>query len=89
MVVYNKMNNIFANIAMGIGVYQLYDQVKNVEKMDTHMKNSIILGIAGSSLWFLYQFNKYGMNMTTMYTTMGLIVQVYILNAILLKEIRT
>ena len=83
------MNNIFANIAMGIGVYQLYDQVKNVEKMDTHMKNSIILGIVGSSLWFLYQFNKYGMNMATMYTTMGLIVQVYILNAILLKEVRT
>jgi hypothetical protein len=49
-------------------------------------KNTILLGLLSSCLWLVYQYRKYGVNMTTLYTSSGLIVQLYVLNQILLKE---
>jgi hypothetical protein len=83
---YNKMDTIIPGVAMSLGVVQLYDQVRSVEDVDVDMKNTILLGIVTSILWLIYQFRKYGLNATTLYTSAGLIVQLYVLNKILLKE---
>lgn len=80
------MDDIISSLAMGLGFVQLYDQVKKVEDIDSTMKNTILLGIVTSLLWFIYQYRKYGLNMTTLYTSASLIVQLYVLNEILLKE---
>ena len=80
------MNDIISSAAMGLGFVQLYGQVRSVEDIDINMKNTILLGILTSCLWLVYQYRKYGFNATTLYTSSGLIVQLYILNKILLKE---
>jgi hypothetical protein len=80
------MDTIIPGVAMSLGVVQLYDQVRSVEDVDVDMKNTILLGIVTSILWLIYQFRKYGLNATTLYTSAGLIVQLYVLNKILLKE---
>jgi hypothetical protein len=80
------MDDILPSLAMSLGLVQLYDQVRSVRDIDVNLKNTIILSIITSVLWFVYQYRKYGLNMTTLYTSAGLVVQVYVLNAILLKE---
>lgn len=80
------MDAILPSLAMGLGLVQLYDQVRSVKDIDVNLKNTIILSIITSILWFTYQYRKYGLNMTTLYTSAGLVVQLYVLNAILLKE---
>ena len=80
------MNEIISSVAMGLGFVQLYGQVRSVDEIGVDMKNAILLGIATSCLWLIYQYRKYGVNMTTLYTSAGLVVQLYILNKILLKE---
>jgi len=80
------MNDIISSAAMGLGLVQLYGQVKSVDDIDINMKNTILIGILTSCLWLAFQYRKYGLNATTFYTSSGLIVQLYILNKILLKE---
>lgn len=80
------MDNLVASTAFGLGFVQMYEQVRSIKDIDVNLKNTVILSIITSILWFTYQYRKYGLNMTTMYTSVGLIVQVYVLNAILLKE---
>jgi hypothetical protein len=80
------MDDILPSLAMGLGLVQLYDQVRSVKDIDVNLKNTITLSIITSILWFTYQYRKYGLNMTTLYTSAGLVVQLYVLNAILLKE---
>jgi hypothetical protein len=77
------MDEIIPSIAMTLGLFQMYQQVQNVEEST---KNAILLGLLTSSLWFVYQYRKYGLNMTTLYTSAGIIVQLYVLNKILVKE---
>ncbi|ADQ90968.1 hypothetical protein MpV1_045c [Micromonas sp. RCC1109 virus MpV1] len=80
------MDEIISSVAMGLGLVQLYHQVRKIEEIDPEMKNTILLGLLTSCLWLVYQYRKYGLNATTLYTSAGLIVQLYILNKILLKE---
>ena len=80
------MDTIIPGVAMSLGLVQLYEQVRSVEEIDVDMKNTILLGTITSSLWLVYQFKKYGLNATTLYTSAGLVVQLYVLNKILLKE---
>jgi hypothetical protein len=80
------MDNFISGLATGLGFVQLYGQVRSVDEIGVDMKNTILLGILTSSLWLIYQSRKYGFNATTLYTSAGLIVQLYILNKILLKE---
>ena len=77
------MENFIPSIAMGLGFVQFYRQLDSVEDID---KNTIMLGILTSSLWLVFQYRKYGINATTIYTSTGLLVQMYMLNRILLKE---
>ena len=80
------MDTIIPGVAMSLGLVQLYSQVRSVDEIDVDMKNTILLGTITSFLWLVYQSRKYGINATTLYTSAGLIVQLYILNKILLKE---
>ena len=80
------MDEIISSVAMGLGLVQMYQQVREIDEIWLEMKNTIILGLLTSFLWLVYQYRKYGLNATTIYTSAGLIVQLYILNKILLKE---
>jgi hypothetical protein len=79
-------NNVIAAIAFGIGFIQMYQDLIKSDKVDEKSKNAVMLSILASSLWFIYQSRKYGMNFTVAYTGVGLAIQVYILNKILIKE---
>lgn len=79
-------NDIIASIAFGIGFVLMYKDVEQSDKIDVEQKNVILLGLISSLLWFVHQYRRYGLNMTTVYTSTGIIVQLYILNKILLKE---
>jgi|TARA_B110000503_G_C7003582_1_gene352576 hypothetical protein len=81
-------NDIIASLAFGIGFIQMYSDVKNSDELDKKAKKRLILGVIASLLWLTYQSRKYGINTTTMYTTVGLLVQIYLLNTILLKDIK-
>jgi len=37
------MDEIISSVAMGLGLVQLYDQVRKIEEIDPEMKNTIIL----------------------------------------------
>ena len=79
-------NDVVAAFAFGIGFIQMYQDYMNSDTLTTEAKNSVLLGLLASSLWLIYQSRKYGMNFTVAYTSVGLILQLYILNKILLKE---
>ena len=79
-------NDIIASIAFGIGFVLMYRDIEQSDKIDVEQKNVILLGLISSLLWFVHQYRRYGLNMTTVYTSTGIIVQLYILNKILLKE---
>jgi len=79
-------NDIIASIAFGIGFVLMYRDIEHSDKIDVERKNIILLGLISSLLWFVHQYRRYGLNMTTVYTSTGIIVQLYILNKILLKE---
>lgn len=79
-------NDIISSIAFGIGFVQMYNQVQTSDELDIGAKNMLLMSTLTSMLWLTYQYRKFGMNITTLYTSAGLIVQLYVLNKILLKE---
>ena len=79
-------NNTLAAIAFGIGFIQMYNDFMKSDDIDEKSKNAVLLSLFASILWLIYQSRKYGMNFTVSYTTLGLLLQVYILNKILVKE---
>lgn len=81
-----ELNDIIASIAFGLGFVLMYKDLENSDKVDVEKKNVILLGLISSLLWFVHQYRRYGINMTTVYTSVGMIVQLYVLNKILLKE---
>tara|TARA_B110000238_G_scaffold171922_1_gene190101 strand:- start:200 stop:463 length:264 start_codon:yes stop_codon:yes gene_type:complete len=81
-----ELNDIIASIAFGLGFVLMYKDLKNSDTVDVEQKNVILLGLVSSLLWFVHQYRRYGINMTTVYTSVGMIVQLYVLNKILLKE---
>jgi len=82
-------NNAVAVIAFGIGFIQMYQDYMRSDTLTPEAKNSVLLGLLASCLWLIYQSRKYGMNFTVAYTGVGLLLQLYILNKILVKETET
>lgn len=82
-------NNAVAAIAFGIGFIQMYQDYMRSDTLTSEAKNSVLLGLLASCLWLIYQSRKYGMNFTVAYTGVGLLLQLYILNKILVKETET
>jgi hypothetical protein len=79
-------NNVVAAFAFGIGFIQMYQDYMRSEEMDEKSKNAVLLSLLASTLWLIYQSRKYGMNFTVAYTVVSLLLQLYLLNKILVKE---
>ena len=79
-------NNVVAAFAFGIGFIQMYQDYMRSDEMDEKSKNAVLLSLLASCLWLIYQSRQYGMNFTVAYTGLGLLLQVYLLNKILIKE---
>ena len=79
-------NNLVAAFAFGIGFIQMYQDYMKSDTLTPEAKSSVLLSLIAISLWLIYQSRKYGMNFTVAYTSVGLILQLYILNKILVKE---
>ena len=82
-------DNVIAGIAFGLGFVQMYQDLIRSEKVNERSKNAVLLSILASCLWLTYQSRKYGMNFTVAYTGIGLAIQLYVLNKILIKESET
>ena len=79
-------NNVVAAFAFGIGFIQMYQDYTRSDEMDEKSKNAVLMSLLASCLWLIYQSRQYGMNFTVAYTGLGLLLQLYILNKILIKE---
>ena len=79
-------NNVVAAFAFGIGFIQMYQDYMRSDEMDDKSKNAVLLSLLASCLWLIYQSRQYGMNFTVAYTGLGLLLQLYLLNKILIKE---
>jgi hypothetical protein len=79
-------NNLVAAFAFGVGFIQMYQDYLKSDTLSEDAKSSVILGLIASTLWLIHQSKKYGMNFTVAYTSVGLVLQLYILNKILVKE---
>lgn len=80
-------DDLLATTAISLGVGQMLVHMNNVIKTDdvsSYSFQSLFIGIAASSLWMLYQFKK-GSNYSAIYSSFGLVAQLYILQRLLAK----
>ena len=84
------LNEIISSIAFGIGFLQMYDQVKrHEERIDEIVdKKMLYIALVANLLWVVYQYRKFGMNISTIYTSVSFIVQLYILKRIIEKDLK-
>ena len=81
------LNEIISSVAFGMGFLQMYDRVnKQEEQVDEKM---LYMALVASFLWVIYQYRKFGMNISTVYTSAGFIVQLYTLKSILGRKNQT
>ena len=81
-----NLNEIISSVAFGMGFLQMYHQVnKQEEQVD---KKMLYMALVASFLWVIYQYRKFGMNISTVYTSVGFIVQLYVLKRILEKDLK-
>lgn len=80
-----NVDNFLAGTAVSLGLYQMYDHLEDVENLSLKY---LTIGIVANILWILYQARK-GANYSAMYTGVGLVFQLYALNQVLLKEVRS
>jgi hypothetical protein len=76
------LNQIISSVGFSLGIVQMFDQVKTAKKK-VEDKKMLYLTLAATVLWAVYQFRKLGMQFTTVYTLIGLAVQIYVLKQIL------
>jgi hypothetical protein len=79
-----QTDDLLATTAIALGVGQMLAHMKNVYEKDdvsSYDATSVFIGITASSLWLLYQFRK-GANYSAVYTSIGLVAQLYILQRI-------
>lgn len=81
-----KFNDIIATTALSTGLVKMYMDFENSDKVDIKFKNSIIFGIVITVTWFIYYTNEYGFSHFTVYTLISLLLQLYILRTIMIKE---
>ena len=83
-------NDIISSVAFGIGFLQMYDQVRRQDEEvaddEPVDKKMLYMTLFSSSLWLVYQYRRFGANISTVYTSVGIIVQLYILKKILDRE---
>ena len=76
------LNQIISSVGFSLGIVQMFDQLKTAKKK-VEDKKMLYLTLAATVLWAVYQFRKLGMEFTTVYTLIGLAVQIYVLKQIL------
>ena len=76
------LNQIISSVGFSLGIVQMFDQLKAAKKK-VEDKKMLYLTLAATVLWAVYQFRKLGMQFTTVYTLIGLAVQIYVLKQIL------
>lgn len=81
-----KFNDLIASTALATGLVKMYMDFENSADVDVKFKNSIIFSIVITTTWFIYYTNQYGFNHFTIYTTISLLLQLYILKNIMDKE---
>ena len=70
------LNEIISSVAFGMGFLQMYHQVnKQEEQVEQVDKKMLYMALVASFLWVIYQYRKFGMNISTVYTSVGFIVQ--------------
>lgn len=76
-----------AFVAILIGIYQMWDNLKEIiETREVRVgKKTATLSLLAGLLWLSYHYRT-GMNNTVTITILGLIVNLYILHVIYLKE---
>ena len=84
------LNEIISSIAFGIGFLQMYDQVKRQEERIDEIvdKKMLYIALVANLLWVVYQYRKFGMNISTIYTSVSFIVQLYVLKRIIEKDLK-
>ena len=84
------LNEIISSVAFGIGFLQMYDEVKiQEERVDEIMdKKMLYIALVANLLWVVYQYRKFGMNISTIYTSVAFIVKLYVLKKILEKDLK-
>lgn len=81
-----KFNDIIAYTAIATGIVKMYMDFENSNNVDIKFKNSIIFGIIVTTTWLIYYTNQYGFSVFTMYTVLSLLLQLYVLKNIMVKE---
>ena len=76
------LNQIISSVGFSLGIVQMFDQLKTAKKK-VEDKKMLYLTLAATVLWAVDQFRKLGMEFTTVYTLIGLVVQIYVLKQIL------
>ena len=82
------LNEIISSVAFGMGFLQMYDRVNKQEEQVEDDK-MLYMALVASFLWVIYQYRKFGMNISTVYTSVGFIVQLYTLKSILRRKTDT
>ena len=77
-----NVDNFLAGTAVGLGLYQMVDNLGDVDKLSVKY---LMIGILANILWILYQSRK-GANYSALYTGIGLVFQLYALNQVLLRD---
>lgn len=74
-------------VAILIGIYQMWDNLKEIIETREVLvsKKTALLSLLAGLLWLSYHYRT-GMNTTATITILGLIVNLYILHVIYLKE---
>jgi CDP-diglyceride synthetase len=81
-----KFNDIIAYTAIATSIVKMYMDFENSNNIDIKFKNSIIFGIIVTTTWLIYYTNQYGFSVFTMYTVLSLLLQLYVLKNIMVKE---
>lgn len=82
-----KTNELMVTVAIALGVGQMLVHAREVyihDDVSSYNFPSVFIGITASSLWMVYQLNT-GANYSAMYTSVGLVLQLYILQRLIAK----
>ena len=81
-------DDLMATTAIALGVGQTMIHMNDViitDDVSSYSFQTVFIGIVASSLWMLYQFRK-GSNYSAVYSSAGLVAQLYILQRLLVKS---
>ena len=83
-----QKEDFIATTAIALGTGQLLIHIIDVYKRDdvsSYNFPSLFIGITASILWLVYQINK-GANYSAIYTSFGLVFQIYVLQRLISKR---